>query len=181
MITLVTSNNNKRKEIEAILKIPLSSVSIDLPEIQSMNLEEVVRAKAAAAFERVGAPVIVEDVGVEIEALNNFPGPLAKWWEKTVGYDRTLELVKGRSQRIRGIGMACYTDGSRTVVAQGAIEGQLAPRAGEDGFGFDFYMIPDGYNQTLAQLGRAVKNKISHRVHCFQQLHTLLREHTAVT
>lgn len=174
MITLVTGNKDKQKEIEAILQMPLAVESIDLKEIQSMNLEEVVRAKAAEAYAQLKRPLIVEDVSFEIEALNGFPGPLVKWWENVVGYDVLEEFIKGKSTACRALAMAAYTDGTIVTIATGEFKGHLVSRAGDDGFGFDFYMIPEGYDKTAAQLGRAVKNQISHRAHCFRQLKELL-------
>jgi len=175
MITLVTGNKDKQKEIEAILEMPLTIQSIDLKEIQSMSLEEVVRAKAAEAYAQLQRPLIVEDVSFEIEALNGFPGPLVKWWEKVVGYDALIEFIAGKSSACRALAMAAYTDGNQTTIATGEFKGQLVKRAGDDGFGFDFYMVPEGYDKTVAQLGRAVKNKISHRAECFRRLKKLLK------
>ncbi len=70
--------------------------------------------------------------------------------------------------------MAAYTDGTQTIVATGTMKGRLVDRAGDDGFGFDFYVVPEGYDQTMAQLGRGIKNQISHRAECFRQLAKIL-------
>ena len=180
MITLVTGNAEKKKEIEAILGIPLAIASIDLPEIQSMDLEEVARAKADTAFARLQRPIIIDGVSFEVEAMNGFPGPLVKWWETVLGYEAMLELAVGKSLAVRAVAMAVYTDGKQTILTEGEMKGVLAPRAGNDGFGFDFYMIPEGYDQTVAQLGRAVKNQISHRAKCFLNLALLLKEKNIV-
>ncbi len=170
MITLVTGNREKQKEIEAIMGIPLEVESIDLKEIQSMNLEEVVNAKAAEAYAQLKRPLIVEDVSFEVEALHGFPGPLVKWWENVVGYEAMLEFVRGKCLAVRAVAMAAYIDDTQMIVATGEMRGTLAPRDGDDGFGFDFYFIPEGYDKTVARLGRDVKNQISHRAQCFRQL-----------
>lgn len=170
MITLVTGNIEKQKEIEAIIGFPLAIESLDLAEIQSMNLQEVAMAKARSAYERIGKPLIVDDVSFEVEALNGFPGPLIKWWETVVGYEAMVEFVQGKSAAVRAIAMAVYTDGQQWITATAEWKGRLTARAGTDGFGFDFYMIPEGQNQTVAELGRAFKNEHSHRAKCFREL-----------
>ncbi|MCA8962632.1 MAG: non-canonical purine NTP pyrophosphatase, partial [Planctomycetes bacterium] len=70
-----TGNAGKLAEARRIVGADLESVAIDLPEIQSGDLEEVLRAKAGAARERVGAAVVVEETGLELAALSGFPGP----------------------------------------------------------------------------------------------------------
>ncbi|NBS41857.1 non-canonical purine NTP pyrophosphatase, partial [bacterium] len=88
MITIVTGNPNKLKELQAIFSdVEMGMRSVDIPEIQSLDLEEIVRAKVRSAFEAVGGPVIIEDVSFEIAALNGMPGPFVKWWAKTAGYE----------------------------------------------------------------------------------------------
>lgn len=175
MITLVTGNREKQKEIETIIGFPLAIESLDLAEIQSMNLEEVAMAKAREAYQRIGRPLIVDDVSFEVEALNGFPGPLVKWWENVVGYEAMVEFVNGKSPNVRAVAMAVYTDGKQWITAIGEWKGRLTARAGLDGFGFDFYMIPEGQDQTVAELGRAFKNEYSHRALCFRDLAERLR------
>ncbi len=170
MITLVTGNIEKQKEIEAIVGFPLLIESLDLAEIQSMNLEEVAIAKAQDAYQKIHKPLIVDDVSFEVEALNGFPGPLIKWWEMVVGYEAMVEFVKGKSTVVRAIAMAVYTDGQQWITAKAEWNGRLTARAGSDGFGFDFYMVPEGYDKTVAELGRAFKNEHSHRAKCFRKL-----------
>jgi XTP/dITP diphosphohydrolase len=63
-----------------------------------------------------------------------------------------------------------YYDGEQECIVDGVLEGSIvAPRDGE-GFGFDFVIIPDGYNKTMSQLGLHVKNTISHRYKAATQL-----------
>ena len=58
---------------------------MELPEIQSLDMEAVLRAKARCAWESVRRPVIVEETGLELAAMNGFPGPLVKWMLEAVG------------------------------------------------------------------------------------------------
>lgn len=165
MITLVTGNPNKLAELRAMFSdVEIASQALDIPEIQSLNLEEIVRAKARAAFDAVGGPVIIEDVSFEIAALNGMPGPFVKWWAKTAGYEPALTVCErtGNWSATARCG-AAYCDGDRVEYAEGVLEGRLTQKSDGEGFGFDYYFVPNGYEQTLAQLGPDVKNRLSHR------------------
>lgn len=172
MITLVTGNPNKLRELQAIMEgMDLTAREIDVPEIQSMRLEEIVRAKARAAFEAVGSPVIVEDVSFEISALKGMPGPFVKWWAKSAGYEPAL-IVCGQTGDwgAKAICGSAYCDGDRLEYAEASVSGRLTEKSEGDGFGFDFYFVPEGYDQTFAQLGPDIKNQISHRARSLRTL-----------
>lgn len=172
MITLVTGNPNKLRELQAIMEgTDVTSREIDVPEIQSMNLEEIVRAKVRSAFDAVGSPVIVEDVSFEISALNGMPGPFVKWWAKTAGYEPALIVCeKTGDWAAKAICGSAYCDGDRLEYVEAEVTGRLTAKSEGDGFGFDFYFIPDGYDRTFAQLGPDIKNQISHRARSLRML-----------
>lgn len=178
MITLVTGNPNKLRELNAIMgDMDMEARALDIPEIQSMNLEEIVRAKVRAAFDAVGSPVIVEDVSFEIASLGGMPGPFIKFWAKLAGYEPALVVCEktGDFSAVARCGGA-YCDGERTVYAEAAVRGRLVPRTEGDGFGFDHYFVPDGYDRTFAELGLDVKNGISHRAQCMRALKEKMSE-----
>ncbi len=172
MITLVTGNPKKLRELQVIMDgVEMTSAAIDVPEIQSINLEEIVRAKVRSAFEAVGGPVIVEDVSFEISALRGMPGPFVKWWAKTAGYEPALIVCeKTGDWGARAICGSAYCDGDRLEYAEAVVIGRLTAKSDGEGFGFDYYFIPDGYDQTFAQLGLEVKNQISHRARSLRML-----------
>lgn len=164
-ITVVTSNPNKAAEIGSILiGTDIASTALEIPEIQSFSLEEIVKEKALHAYRKLQRPVLVDDVGFYLDVLKGFPGPFVKFWEKDVGYDLAFQIAeKFCNDRVTvrcGFG---YADASRFLYAEGVVEGRIVSQRGGNGFGFDFYFIPDGYDQTYAEMGREEKNKISHR------------------
>lgn len=177
MITLVTGNPNKLKEIRVILgDMEITSRAIDVPELQSTSLEEIVRAKVRAAFDAVGSPVIVEDVSFEVDALGGMPGPFVKWWAKAAGYEPALTVCeKAGNWKARAVCGSAYCDGDRVEYAEAAVEGRLTHKSDGEGFGFDYYFVPDGYEQTFAQLGLEVKNQISHRARSLRALAKLIQ------
>ncbi len=82
---LVTGNAGKRREVERLIGGKIETLDVDLPEIQSDDLNEVLEAKGEEAWRRVGRPLVVEETGLELDALGGFPGPLVKWMLARVG------------------------------------------------------------------------------------------------
>ena len=72
-------------EAERILERHIEARSLDLPEIQALGFEAVVRDKACRAARLLGVPALVEDSGLAVRAWNGFPGPLTKWVTESVG------------------------------------------------------------------------------------------------
>ena len=81
----VTSNPNKFRELFELLECNLNRVELDLQEIQTTDLHELVKFKLRQAYEQVQAPVIVEDTSLYFEAWNELPGPLVKFFLKNLG------------------------------------------------------------------------------------------------
>lgn len=167
-ITFVTGNNAKAREVERILDIPLKIKSIELDEIQELDLEKVALHKLNQAFKLVKGPVIIDDVSVEIKAWNNFPGPLIKWLLKA-GNDGDasvlLKLLKNETNRSAKARLAVgFHDGKKAYIFIGEVEGSIALKIrGENGFGWDPVFIPDGFDQTFAEMEPKLKDSMSHR------------------
>lgn len=169
-IVVVTSNKGKIAEINAILGTNHKVSTLDIPEIQSLDLDEVITSKAKAAYEKIKKPVLVTDVSLEIEGLNGLPGPFVKFFLKTLGEEKTVQLVKG-SRKTKVTDAVAIYDGKTLKVFRGTVWGRVIPKSkGTQGFGFDFVFIPDGYNKTYSQMPTALKNKISHRAEALKKL-----------
>ena len=176
-LVFVTSNEGKLREAEAVLGFTLHHRPLDLVEMQSLDLHEVVRSKAAAAFELIKAPVLVEDTGLELLGLGGFPGPLIRWLLACVGASGICRVAHAFGD-LRAVArcVACATDGSQTVVGEGAVFGTVAqePR-GAGGFGWDPVFIPDdGDGRTYGEMNDDEKNAISHRRKAFIALRDAL-------
>jgi non-canonical purine NTP pyrophosphatase (RdgB/HAM1 family) len=177
MITLVTGNPNKLKEAKMILGEELQSESLDLFEPQTMDLEEIARTKVRQAFEKVKGPVMVEDVSYEVDAVNKFPGVFVKFWEKSGLHDVVLaNIEKTGNPKARAICAVAYKDETHELFIRAVVEGRHVPKTDGNGWGFDYYFIPDGYEQSFAQMGPEEKIKISHRFHAYSMLKTKLLE-----
>ncbi len=178
-LVFVTSNVDKLKEAEAVLGFSLDHRSFDLEEIQSLELEEVVSHKAAAAFGRLQRPALVEDTSLELKGLGGFPGPLIRWLLTSVGPEgicRIANAFDDTSATVRCIAMA--SDGVEEVMGLGVVTGHIvsAPR-GRRGFGWDSTFAPDGFDgRTFGEMDADEKNAISHRMIAFQNLRETLEK-----
>lgn len=171
----VTSNAGKAEEAKAILGISVKIVSLDIPEIQSFDLEEIVRQKAAKAFELVGQPLFVEDTGLFVDAWNGFPGPFVKYLKDVVGNEGMLKMLEMESNRKATAKAAlAFYDGRELRVFLGEIEGKIVRKARGQSWGWDPLFVPEGSEKTYAELSGAEKNKISHRRKALEKLKQFL-------
>lgn len=173
----VTTNQNKVKELQQVLEHPLKQVEIELPEIQAVDVHDVIEAKAKAAFAEVGQTVLVEDTSLSILAWNGLPGALIAWFLKSVDVHGICAMLNGFECR-RATAETCigYYDGETFAAFCGKIEGVIAdaPR-GTHGFGWDPIFIPDGSTKTFAELAAEGKILVSMRTDAALQLKAYLQ------
>ena len=170
----ITSNKNKLREFEAILGMKLEQIEIDLEEIQDIEVEKVVEHKVLEAYEKVGKPVIVEDTGLYIEAWDGFPGALAKWVGKTIGFQNVPTMLHGDRNAYAKTIVGFY-DGNHLELFPGKISGTIPEKAkGESGFGWDPIFIPHGHERTFAEMSADEKNAVSMRRLALEELKKFL-------
>jgi len=171
-LTFITGNPGKAKYLGDYFDITVDHLKLDLPEIQSLDLREIVSDKARKAFEIVKSPVIVEDVSLVFNGLGNLPGPLIKWFFESLGNSGLCDLInKLGDSGARAEVMFAICDESGVYIFGGFREGSIAsvPR-GEAGFGWDPIFIPKGYNQTWAEMDVDAKHATSMRKIALAQL-----------
>jgi XTP/dITP diphosphohydrolase len=163
-ITFVTSNEHKACEATAILHdvCIVEHVALEIPEMRSDSISDIAAGKAAYAYSVLKRPVITDDTGFFIPALNGFPGPCAAYVHKTIGNSGILNLLAGYKNRRAWFetGIA-YHDEKCQNVFTGRIEGKIVLPRGCNGFGYDPIFETNG--QTLAEMDAEEKNIISHR------------------
>ena len=163
-LVVVTSSTDKLAEINEILGTNHRVSKVDIPEIQSLDLDLVIENKAKSAYQKLKKPILVEDVSFEIGALKGLPGTFIKFFLKTLGTEGTVALVKGKNTKTKVTASAAIYDGKNLKIFKGTVAGTLSAKdKGKYGFGFDKVFIPKGYKKTLAQMPPSLKNKISHR------------------
>jgi XTP/dITP diphosphohydrolase len=155
----------------------------DVEETGDTYLENaLLKARAVAAASRL--PAMADDSGIEVDALGGKPGPRSARFagehatdeENLAALMRALKGIPGagRSARYRCVAALAFPDG-RTLHAEGVCEGTLEPkRRGDGGFGYDPIFVPEGWDETMAELTPEQKDRISHRGRAFRALRALL-------
>jgi len=175
-LMVATGNEKKAKEIEGICGIPAECVKLDIPEIQSLDVVEVARAKAAAAYTEVKAPVVVDDTGISVDALGGLPGALVSWFLDTIGPSGIVKLMADQQNRTAIVSTAIgYADENGVHVFVGKVEGTISKSLRWDqGFGYDPIFIPNGSIRTYAEMSAEEKNSQSMRKIALDQLRDFL-------
>ena len=188
-LILATHNDHKAKEFRDILPQYSVQTLADLGhdnEIKetATSLEGNSFIKAENVFKRYGHVVISDDSGLEVDALNGAPGVYSARYAGDPRNDqrnteKLLDELQGASNRkaqFRTVITLMNTENSFQF--EGIVKGTIAksPR-GEAGFGYDPVFIPEGVQQTFAELAAYEKNKISHRANAIEKLLHFLNEH----
>jgi len=178
ILTIVTGNVNKAAEVAAFFlgELDVTHVSLDLPEHRSDDVAEIARGKAEFAYRQLKTPLIVDDTGFFIDALNGFPGPYAAFVLNSIGNAGILKLMEGRTDRSARFTTAiAYADEQGIRSFTGTIDGCItdSPR-GREGFGYD--PIFEIGSKTLAEMLIAEKSKISHRAKALSAFHDWFME-----
>jgi len=166
-MVFVTGNKGKfseAKEILAAKDIELIQNKDGYPELQEDELEPIAAYGAKYCAEKLKHPVMVDDSGLFINALNGFPGPYSAFVEENLGNQRVLKLMEAESDRsavFKSVIGYCEP-GGEPVTFTGTVEGEIAyEERGSGGFGYD--PIFDYNGKTFGELGTEEKNKMSHR------------------
>ena len=155
-VTFITGNQHKADYLSRMLGLPLKHRAVDLMEIQSTSLEEVVEPKVRQAYTIAKCPVLVEDVVLGFTALDELPGPFIKFFvEAPNGLENLCRMLDGFDDR--SAVAACifgYYDGEQVKLFRAELGGVIAKHpAGDGGFGWDKIFCPDGYGgKTRAEL-----------------------------
>jgi len=169
-IFFVTSNNGKFSEAEKKIK-NIEQKIFEYPEIRSENLSEIVVYGIEFLKEKIRKPFFIEDSGLFIDVLNNFPGPFSKYVFNKIGCKGILKLMKNEKNRNAVFKSAIgYYDGEIKVF-EGISKGRISNRmSGKNGFGYDPIFIPKTNDKTFAQMSREEKNTYSHRGNALTKL-----------
>lgn len=161
---LVSGNPGKAAEARRIVGASLETHALDLPEIQSLDLLEVLRAKAAEAWKHLQRPLIVDETGLELGAFGGFPGPLVKWMLEAMGAAGMANAaLRLEEPSVVARCALLYFDGEDATVGEGVVQGTIVAPRGQGGFGWDSIFLPAGETQTYAELSSEHKDRIGHR------------------
>lgn len=176
----ITSNSHKVEEVKQYFP-KVKQLNLDLREIRSDSFEEIAKAKLEEAlmrFHERDVVIFVEDSGLEIEALNGFPGTYSAWVYKKIGCKGILKLMEdktNRKARFVTVISAYIPWNQKIVIAKGEVKGEISNEMrGSIGFGFDPIFIPEGYDKTFAE-DKEMKKKVSHRKKAWELIFKLLK------
>lgn len=164
-VTFITGNQRKADFLARHLGHEVSHKSLDLDEIQSLDLEEIATHKARQAYQIIGSPVLVEDVSAVLTAMNELPGPFIKWFEKSMNLKGICDLATKLGDRSAVISVCfAYYNGVELKLFTGSLKGIIPPEPrGTNGFGFDPIFIRKGQTKTFAQMTDVEQEKYSLR------------------
>jgi XTP/dITP diphosphohydrolase len=190
-LVLASANAGKQREFAALLapagiELLLQS-ALGIPGVPetgtSFEANALLKARHAALV--AGLPALADDSGLEVEALGGRPGVHSARYagDAATDQDNNAKLLaelagvpaSGRTARYRCVlALVQQPEDPAPLLAEGSWEGRIAlAPAGTGGFGYDPLFVPRGFEQTVAQLPLAVKNRLSHRA---MALSTLVRE-----
>lgn len=178
-MTLYFVTWNAKKFAETKLFFPaLEQLDMDLPEIQSLDSQEIVGYKLDAALK--SSPdllekwwsIIVEDTSLVFDAWNGLPGPLIKWYLQSIGGSGMLQMLHNfPNKKAQAICTVGYSDGKRMEFFQWMTTWTAVEPIGSTAFGRDALFLPDGCEKTFGQMTKEEKNAISHRGKALTLLH----------
>ena len=190
---LILASQNQGKVHEAreflgSLGIELYSLA-EFAQTAQLDVEETADSfagnallKAEAYFSELHLPVLADDSGLEVLALGNEPGVASNRWHPGSDADRNKallqRLVHVSDRRARFVTVLCLLAREKQpIFFRGEVTGTITLEpVGTEGFGYDPIFMPDGYNQTFAEMGIAAKNTLSHRARALQQLQDYLKK-----
>ena len=175
-LCFATNNLHKIEEVKValgdglrILTLEEAGIREELPETQD-TLEGNARQKALYVFDHFGLPCFADDTGLEVDALGGAPGVYSA---RYAGPQRRsadniallLENLRGKPSRAAQFRTVIYLvlpDGQWKF--EGIVRGTIREDGkGTGGFGYDPVFVPEGFEQTLAEMSLEEKNLISHR------------------
>jgi XTP/dITP diphosphohydrolase len=161
-----SSNEHKFQEAERILAnlgMQINLFKTTLEEIQSNNLNDIAEKKAIYAYDLIQKPVIIEDDGLFINALDGFPGPYSSYVYDTIGNKGIMNLLENSQVRdAKFVSIIAYCDSDCDVkLFESSIPGKISSIIEKGGWGYDPIFIPDGESKTYANVSD--KDKFSHR------------------
>ena len=190
-LLFASGNQGKIREVKSMLE-PIGYTVLSLKDFK--EVEEPIEdgetfydnalIKAKYYYEQFKIPTLTDDSGICVPVLNNAPGVFSARYAGS--HDRTVQdqmnnelLLKNLEQYDKPAAFyhasLVFYDNSKILNADGIVDGYIIKTArGQNGFGYDPYFVPVGYNETFAELSLEEKNKISHRRRALEKMVSML-------
>ena len=178
----------------------VTSVSIDLPEMQGPSPQQIAQIKCSQAIQQLMTDpkysellqnendaktfVLTEDTCLCFNAMQGLPGPYIKWFLQKLGHEGLNRMLNGWSDKsayalcIFAMGKLPSTSSKEqqenVMLFEGRTDGTIVDARGPHKFGWDPIFQPDGFAETYAEMDKQVKNTISHRYRALMQVQQYL-------
>ena len=187
-LVFATNNQHKLGELSRIVGDKFHLLSLkdvncfdDIPETAE-TLKGNAAIKARYIWEKFGRNCFADDTGLEVDALNGQPGVYSARYagemqDSEANLAKVLREMNGKSNRTaRFRTVICLIFEEKEYYFEGIVNGiLLSERRGVSGFGYDPIFVPDGFEQTFAEMNLDLKNKISHRGKATEKLLDFLK------
>lgn len=185
-----TNNAHKLSEIREMVGDKWDILSLKdigfldgIPEDQPTLVGNALQ-KARYIYDKYKINCFADDTGLEVVALNNLPGVYSARYagehcSATDNINKLLKELENKSDRsAKFITIIALIIDNEEFFFDGTVKGEISTTThGEGGFGYDPVFIPDGFDETFAQMPADVKNRISHRALAMEKLKYFLRNH----
>ena len=191
-IVIASANAHKVDEYRDLLKdqdVELHSLA-DYPgfpgvEENGITFAENASIKAVAVCKYCDAPAFADDSGLEVMALDRRPGIYSARYAENDKARRAKLLAELEDAADRTARFVCVVaiaiNGEVIETFEGEVKGKIiTEERGEGGFGYDPIFVPDGYDQTFAEMPQELKNKISHRAEAFRKAMEFIEEQMSI-
>ena len=176
-VVFVTGSQRKADYLAELLGHPIEHMKLDLDEVQSLNLKDVVTHKVRQAYQKVQRPVLVEDVSLEMPALGRLPGTFIRWFIEELSLEGVCRLLDGKERNAVVRCMYGYADGTKEEFFESALTGTISKKPSSFiGFGgFDPIFIPEGYTVPRSELSREDDHKTYLQIKPIEKVKDFLR------
>ena len=185
-----TNNNNKLVEIQQIIGNKWEILSLkeikcfdEIPETQNTLAGNALQ-KARYVYDKFNLNCFADDTGLEVNALNGLPGvKSARYAGNEQNSEKNIhklleELNNKGDRRARFVTIIALIIDEKEYFFEGIINGQIAEEpVGTNGFGYDPVFIPEGFNESFAEIPSEIKNRISHRAQAIEKLKFFFRNY----
>jgi XTP/dITP diphosphohydrolase len=182
-LVFATHNQNKFEEVLLLMPDHIKLLSLDMidcfDEIEETGttLEQNAQIKADYVTNTYGYNCFSDDTGLLVNALNGAPGVYTARYggpekDANLNMNKLLHELEGSKNRDAHFktSIALNINGEKQLFS-GIVNGSIAEqKKGKKGFGYDSIFIPEGYDETFAELPLEIKNTISHRSRAIQKL-----------
>lgn len=174
-LLVATHNEHKKEEIQQILGPDFQVKSLAdyglhdeiIEDGDSFHANALIKAKYC--FEKTGIPSLGDDSGLVIDTLDGRPGIFSARYAGDHDFGKNIakvleEMQDKKNREAYFITVLCYYDEDGARYFEGRVYGKLlSENKGFEGFGYDPIFVPEGKEQTFAEMSAEEKNKISHR------------------